>query len=52
MPTLEIQQQIDSKIDIQAMHDVLMNQGVDKFVKPQRALLALIAKKRSELAAS
>ena len=52
MPTLEIQQQIDSKIDMQAMHDVLMNQGVDKFVKPQRALLALIAKKRSELAAS
>lgn len=52
MPTLEIQQQIDSKIDIQAMHDVLMNQGVDKFVKPQRVLLALIAKKRSELAAS
>ncbi|MGB1814848.1 MAG: transaldolase family protein, partial [Rubripirellula sp.] len=52
MPTLEIQQQIDSKIDMQAMHDVLMNQGVDKFVKPQRVLLALIAKKRSELAAS
>jgi len=49
MPTLEIQQQIDSKIDLQTMHDVLMKQGVDKFVKPQRALLSLIAKKRSEL---
>lgn len=49
MPTLQIQQQIDSNIDMQTMHDVLMKQGVDKFVKPQRALLSLIAKKRSEL---
>jgi transaldolase len=49
MPTLEIQQQIDSNIDMKTMHDVLMKQGVDKFVKPQRALLSLIAKKRSEL---
>ncbi len=49
MPTLQIQQQIDSNIDMQTMHDVLMKQGVDKFVKPQRELLSLIAKKRSEL---
>ena len=49
MPTLQIQQQIDSNINMQTMHDVLMKQGVDKFVKPQRALLSLIAKKRSEL---
>ncbi|MDB4730370.1 transaldolase [bacterium] len=49
MPTLEIQQQIDSHINMKTMHDVLMQQGVEKFVKPQRALLSLIAKKRSEL---
>ncbi|MDB4624866.1 hypothetical protein OAE21_02210 [Rubripirellula sp.] len=49
MPTVEIQQETDTKVDMQAMHDVLMKQGVEKFVKPQRALLSLIAKKRSEL---
>ena len=49
MPTVEIQQETDTNVDMQAMHDVLMKQGVEKFVKPQRALLSLIAKKRSEL---
>lgn len=49
MPTLEIQQETDTKVDMQAMHHVLMKQGVEKFVKPQRALLSLIAKKRCEL---
>ena len=52
MPTLEIQQEIDSKVDMQTMHDVLMKQGVAKFVKPQRALLSLIARKRGELSKS
>ena len=47
MPTLEIQHDIDTKVDMQAMHEVLMKQGVEKFVKPQRALLSLIAEKRS-----
>ena len=49
MPTLDIQQEIDSKVDMQTMHDVLMKQGLEKFVKPQRALLSLIARKRGEL---
>lgn len=31
------------------MQDVLMKQSVDKFVKPQRVSLSLIANKRSEL---
>ena len=49
MPPEPIQREIDEKIDVAAMHRVLMTQGVDKFVKPQRALLSLIADKREEL---
>ncbi len=37
------------KVDVTAMHRQLMAEGVDKFVKPQRALLDLIAQKRKEL---
>lgn len=49
MPPEAIQEEIDAKVDITAMHQVLMSEGVDKFVKPQRALLDLIAEKRKEL---
>jgi len=48
-PASEILDEIDAQVDVDAMHDFLMAEGVDKFVKPQRALLALIAKKRKEL---
>lgn len=49
MPSQAIQQEIDAKVDLAAMHQVLMQEGVDKFVKPQMALLSLIAEKRKEL---
>jgi transaldolase len=49
MPDPSIQDEIDDKVDIAAMHAVLMKEGIDKFVQPQRALLALIADKRNEL---
>ena len=49
MPSASIQQEIDDKVDVAAMHRVLMQEGVDKFVKPQRALISLIAEKRREL---
>ncbi len=49
MPAEVIQQEIDAKVDTAAMHRVLMAEGVDKFVKPQRALIELIAEKRAEL---
>jgi len=49
MPAEELQQEIDDKIDVSSMHDTLMQQGVAKFVKPQRALLALIARKRTDV---
>ena len=49
MPSEAIQQEIDDKLDVKAMHQLLMEEGVDKFVKPQQALLSLIAEKRKEL---
>lgn len=48
-PSDELQQEIDSKVDIDQMHSVLMEEGIAKFVKPQRALLSLIADKRKQL---
>ena len=50
LPDKSIADEIDAKLDVPAMHDFLMEEGIDKFVKPQRALLALIAEKRKELA--
>lgn len=51
LPPESVQQEIDEKVDVQAMYDQLMAEGVDKFVKPQRALLQLIAEKRASLTA-
>jgi transaldolase len=44
--------EIDAKVDFKHMHEVLMREGIEKFANPQKALLALIAKKRSELQGS
>ncbi|WP_437194012.1 transaldolase family protein [Planctomicrobium sp. SH527] len=39
--------EIVSKVDFQKMEEVLMQEGLEKFASPQKALLALIASKRS-----
>ena len=52
MPSQDVQNEIDEKLDVAAMHKQLMEEGVAKFVKPQRALLELIAQKRKELSAT
>lgn len=49
MPPQSIQDEIDAKVDLAAMQQVLMKEGVDKFCKPQQSLLKLIASKRGEL---
>jgi transaldolase len=49
MPAQSVQDEIDGKVDVSAMQEVLMREGIDKFVKPQRALMSLIADKRREL---
>ncbi len=52
LPGDDVLAEIDAVIDTNRMHEFLMAEGVDKFVKPQRALLKLIAQKRSELASA
>ena len=49
LPDQSIQDEIDAALDSGAMQDALMTEGVDKFEKPQRALLDIIAQKRAEL---
>ena len=43
--------EIDAKVDMERLETVLMSEGVKKFADPQKALLSLIAQKRSELGA-
>jgi transaldolase len=50
MPAAEVLAEIDKKVDAQHMEKTLMAEGVKKFADPQKALLALIASKRSSLA--
>ena len=38
----EVQQEIDQHVDFEKMQDVLMKEGVEKFVSPQKALLELM----------
>ena len=49
MPPEDVLREIDAKVDVRKMEEVLMREGVKKFSDPQQALLALIAKKRSAL---
>jgi transaldolase len=43
--------EIDRKVDIGKMEETLMTEGIAKFAKPQKALLALIAQKRAAMSA-
>ena len=51
LPSDAVIAEIDEKVDASKLHEVLMSEGVAKFVKPQRELLALIAEKRKSLVA-
>lgn len=50
LPPASVLTEIDEEVDFAKMEQVLMEQGLQKFVDPQNALLKLIASKRSELA--
>ena len=41
--------EIDAKVDFEHLEQTLMSEGLKKFADPQKALLALVATKRSEL---
>jgi transaldolase len=49
LPSKEILSDVDLHVDLDHMEEVLMEEGVKKFADPQKALLALIAKKRAAL---
>jgi transaldolase len=49
MPPQNILNEIDSKIDETELEQTLMREGMQKFAEPQKALLALIARKRASL---
>ena len=47
MPSPSIVSEIDRKVDMAALERELMEEGIKKFVEPQKALLRLIAQKRA-----
>ncbi len=50
LPPKAVLDEIAEKVDMQAMEDTLMREGVAKFADPQKALLELIGQKRETLA--
>lgn len=52
LPDAEVLAEIDRLVDVDRLERVLMEEGIDKFATPQKDLLALIAQKRTALAAS
>ena len=38
--------EVEKKVDMAKLEEVLMREGIEKFADPQKALLALVAKKR------
>lgn len=49
MPSAEVLEDIDSKVDFAAMEETLMEEGIAKFAKPQKALLDSIAQRRAQV---
>jgi transaldolase len=52
LPPKEVLDEIDRLVNVDHLETTLMAEGVKKFTDPQKALLALIAKKRSALASA
>ena len=51
-PPAEVLAEIDRLVDMEKLEATLMAEGIAKFANPQKALLALVAKKRAAVAAS
>ncbi len=49
LPPAAVLAEIDAKVDMTKLEDVLMAEGLSKFADPQKGLLKLVAKKRAEL---
>jgi transaldolase len=52
MPPIKVLEEIDRLVDMNQLEETLMREGVAKFADPQKALLSLIAEKRSALKAA
>ncbi len=52
MPPQHVLDEIDRKVDMVKLETVLMDEGLQKFADPQKALLELLAKKRASLVPS
>ncbi len=50
LPPKQVLDKIDEKVDVEHLERTLMDEGLRKFADPQKALLALIARKRKVLA--
>jgi transaldolase len=50
LPSQNVLDEIDQKVDMARLEAVLMEEGVAKFADPHKALLALLAQKRASLA--
>ncbi len=49
LPRAEVLEEIDRKVDLPRMFEVLMREGLEKFATPQKELLQLVASRRGEL---
>lgn len=49
LPPADVLADIDAKVDIQKLEETLMTEGLAKFADPQKALIKLIAQKRTTL---
>jgi transaldolase len=49
LPPADVLKDIDAKVDMKKLEEVLMQEGLQKFADPQKALLKLIADKRKQL---
>lgn len=50
LPPTDILTELDAKVDMARLEEVLMREGVEKFTAPQKALLTLIAARRATAA--
>ena len=46
LPDESVLADIDAQVDMQHLHEVLMKEGIEKFVSPQKRLISTIASKR------
>ena len=51
MPPEEVLREIEYRVDVERLEQTLMEEGIRKFVEPQKKLLAMVAEKRMAVAA-